>query len=174
MSRPLVVVEGSDAAVDHARAELRGRGLSLVDGWAPVHGRGVGIVRVGTVATAHDAEQAVLAALDGVGLLVVARAERRLVDQLVDDLRRLGPVDHRLGEPEPATKPPPEAGELLGLLAEGFSLGEAAEMLGLARRTADRRLAAARRLLGVERTTEAIAIARRRGWLRRAPGEPRP
>ena len=165
MSGPLVVVEGSEDAVEHARAELRLRGLALVDGWS-APGRGSQAVRVGTVATARDAELALLAALDGAGILVIARAERPLVDRLVDDLRRLGPVDHRVGEPERTATLPPESAELLGLLAEGFSLGEAAEMLGLARRTADRRLALARRQLGVERTTEAIAMARRHGWLR--------
>jgi hypothetical protein len=45
-------------------------------------------------------------------------------------------------------------------------------MLGLARRTADRRLAEARRTLGVSRTTEAIARARRLGWLDRSRDRP--
>jgi DNA-binding NarL/FixJ family response regulator len=65
----------------------------------------------------------------------------------------------------------PEARAILGLLAEGHSLGEAAHLLGLARRTADRRLLAARRALGVDRTTEAIARARRLGWFGRGGGQ---
>ena len=48
--------------------------------------------------------------------------------------------------------------------------GRDGAVLGLARRTADRRLAEARRGLGVTRTTEAIARARRLGWLDRTPG----
>ena len=63
----------------------------------------------------------------------------------------------------------PDARAILGLLAEGQSLGEAADILGLSRRTADRRLAEGRRALGVERTTEAIARAQRLGWLEGRP-----
>ena len=42
---------------------------------------------------------------------------------------------------------------------------EAAHALHLSRRTADRRLAQARRALGVDRTVVAIAWAHRFGWL---------
>jgi DNA-binding CsgD family transcriptional regulator len=48
---------------------------------------------------------------------------------------------------------------LLELLAEGRALGEAAEALHLSRRTADRRLAAARGKLDVRTTAEAVLIA---------------
>jgi DNA-binding NarL/FixJ family response regulator len=75
-------------------------------------------------------------------------------------------VDHRIGAPEPPPVISSEARAILGLLAEGHSLGEAAATLGMARRTADRRLAEGRRALGTDRTTEAIARARRLGWLR--------
>jgi len=54
---------------------------------------------------------------------------------------------------------------LLRLLADGWTLGEAASELGLSRRTADRRLDAARRELGTATTAEAVARARRLGWL---------
>lgn len=46
---------------------------------------------------------------------------------------------------------------ILGLLAEGSTLGAAAVTLGLSRRSADRRLAEARIALCVERTVEAVA-----------------
>ena len=46
---------------------------------------------------------------------------------------------------------------ILGLLAEGATLGAAAATLHLSRRTADRRLAEARAALRVERTVEAVA-----------------
>jgi DNA-binding NarL/FixJ family response regulator len=59
----------------------------------------------------------------------------------------------------------PQQRALLALLAEGLTLGEAAWQLGLPRRTADRRLADARRALGTDRTAEAIARAKRLGWL---------
>jgi len=58
----------------------------------------------------------------------------------------------------------PEGLRLLGLLVEGFSLGEAAGSLHLSRRTADRRLAAARRALGAATTAEALVTFQRR-WL---------
>jgi DNA-binding CsgD family transcriptional regulator len=173
MLEPLIVVEGSTAAMEHALGELRERGWAPVDGWQTPIARAGRAVRVGTVDGQADAEAALQAALGGTGILVLARADRTVIDRLVDDLRRLGPVDHRVGEPVVEATLPVEAREILGLLAEGYSLGEAAELLGLARRTADRRLAQARRILGVERTTEAIAKARRRGWLRASSGPDR-
>ena len=59
----------------------------------------------------------------------------------------------------------PDARALLALLSEGFTLGAASARLGISRRTADRRLAEARRALGAERTAEAVARARQAGWL---------
>jgi len=59
----------------------------------------------------------------------------------------------------------PEARALIGHIAAGATLGEAAHRLHLSRRTADRRLAQARRALGVDRTVVAIATAHRLGWL---------
>jgi DNA-binding NarL/FixJ family response regulator len=124
------------------------------------------------VADQADAEAALLAALRGEGLIVHATAPRDVVDRLVDDLRRLGGVDHRIGTPDEAPRVSNEARAILGLLAEGHSLGEAAAILGLSRRTADRRLAEGRRALGTDRTTEAIARARHQGWLGREPTDP--
>jgi DNA-binding CsgD family transcriptional regulator len=168
MTPPLVVVEGSQAVVELALGELRTAGWSIIEGWTAPLPRVGRFVRFGVVANQDDAEAAVLAVLSGVGIVAAARASRDLVDRLVDDLRHLGPIDHRLGEPPLAVGLPDESRAILGLLAEGYSLGEAAGVLGLSRRTADRRLADVRRLLGVERTTEAVALARRRGWLGRS------
>lgn len=120
---------------------------------------------MGTVGSATDAREALLAALAGEGIVAQASADRAVIDRLVDDLRRLGPVDHQFGRGPERPVVDREARQLLGLLAEGNSLGEAAAVLGLSRRTADRRLAAARRLLGTNRTTQAIARAARLGWL---------
>jgi DNA-binding CsgD family transcriptional regulator len=173
MTPPLVVVEGSQAAVDRALGELRGAGWSVIEGWTTPLPRVGRFVRFGVVADQDDAEAALLAVLSGTGIVAAVRAARDLVDRLVDDLRRLGPIDHRLGEPAADVAIPDESRAILGLLAEGYSLGEVADVLGLSRRTADRRLADVRRLLGVERTTEAVAMARRRGWLGRSewPGQ---
>ncbi len=158
-----IVIEGSDIALDVAIRESGAGRCS--EGFLPPFRPNE--IRTGTVESATDAEAALLAALDGAGLILRATGRRDVIDRLVDDLRRLGPVDHRVGEPDTAEALSPTARAILGLLAEGHSLGEAATILGLSRRTADRRLAEGRRVLGVERTTEAISRAGRLGWLAR-------
>ena len=59
----------------------------------------------------------------------------------------------------------PETRALIGRIAAGQTLGEAAHALHLSRRTAARRLARARHALGADRTVVAIVHARRLGWL---------
>lgn len=170
MTPPLVVVEAPDEVFAQVIAELTAAGWRVVEGFSATFVRPAakeGSIRAGVVDSADDAIGALLAALSGAGLVIKARAPREIVDRLIDDLRRLGPVDHRVGPAAPTVTLGVEAQSLLALLAEGHSLGEAAEMLGLARRTADRRIAEARHELGVERTTEAIARARRLGLLGR-------
>lgn len=166
---PLVIVEGPEAALEHAVRELLVGGWTVVAGFTPPARTGRS-VRTGQIATRTDAEAALLTALGGEGLAARATAPREIIDRLVDDLRRLGPVDHRIGLPDAGPEVRPEARGIIGLLAEGHSLGEAAAILGLSRRTADRRLAEGRRALGVQRTTEAIARAKRLGWLDQRPG----
>lgn len=161
--RLLVVVEGPAGSAAPLVERASASGARIVrELRAPVDRQPA--LCVGVVDGPETAASALLAALDGAGLIVEATADRTTVDRLVDDLRRLGPVDHRVGDvaTEPALDP--DARAILGLLAEGHSLGEAAFILGMARRTADRRLAAARMALGADRTTEAIARARRLGW----------
>lgn len=163
---PRIVVEGPEAAATFAVDEVTAGGWTVTAGFEGARRTGR-TVRSGVVADRPSAEAALFRALDGEGLVVHATAEREIIDQLVDDLRRLGSVDHRIGAPESPPVVSAEARAILGLLAEGHSLGEAASILGMARRTADRRLAEGRRALGTDRTTEAIARARRLGWLRR-------
>jgi DNA-binding CsgD family transcriptional regulator len=170
----LIVVEGPPGAADGTVTELRADGWHVAAGFSVDGGSGSRAVRHGRVETAADASAALLAALAGHGL-VVEGPPSTILDTLVDDLRRLGPVDHRVAAPAADPGPPgpaidPQALALLAALAGGLSLGEAAAALGVSRRTADRRLADARQALGAERTTEAIARARRAGWL----GAPRP
>jgi DNA-binding CsgD family transcriptional regulator len=166
---PLIVLEASPVAATREAERLRAAGWVVVNGIGGLTPRGRPIVRAVGVSSAAEAADALLAAIDGAGLIVVATADRATIDRLVDDLRRLGPVDHRIGEPDSAPLLDPDAKAILGLLAEGHSLGEAAALLGIARRTADRRLAAAREALGASRTTEAIARARRLGWFGGGP-----
>ncbi len=172
---PLLVIEGNSTRMWIEAGRLRAAGFDVVAGFRVRGASARPVVHTGMVADGDAAADALLAAMDGAGLLVDAAADRSTIDRLVDDLRRIGPVDHIVGEdggapggrdmpPEPEV--PPESRAILGLLAEGYSLGEAATILGLSRRTADRRLGDARRALGVTRTTEAIASAGRLGWLR--------
>jgi len=161
-AKPLVVVEQSERAFAHAVADLRTSGWKVVSGWAvPTVTRRV--VCSGVVASAEDAAAALLAALGGVGLVIDARADREVVDRLCDDLRRIGSLDHRVGETERRPALTREEQAIVDLLLEGLSLGEAAQRLHLARRTADRRLASVRHKLGVKTTAAALVEISRPG-----------
>lgn len=113
-----------------------------------------------------SASAALLLALDGGLLLVHAPQGSATVDVLCDDLRRLARVDVvRAGDEVPAPRTSAEGdlvdddgAAILRLLADGLTLGQAATRLGLSRRTADRRLAAAREALGARSTAEAVAV----------------
>lgn len=174
MSAPYIVIDdgaGCEAVIEMTAACLERDGWRVVDGLEtrPALAR---VVLRGTVASPRDATVALLSALDGFGILVRATADDEVVNRLVDDLRRLGPVRHEAASSvAPADSPVVTEGRaILAFLAEGHTLGEAASRLGLSRRTADRRLAEARAALGVTRTTEAIARAAREGWLRADTG----
>lgn len=156
---PLVVVESGPAALEDARGAL------LALGWSVSTEPGAAVREV-VVGDERSAADAVLAAVAGQGLLVDARAGRDVIDRLCDDLRRLGPLDHRV-HTEPGLTPDEHA--LLSLLAGGTPLGAAAARLHLSRRSADRRLAHARELLGAGTTSAAVAA-----WQRRLAGVPRP
>ncbi|HEY8301731.1 MAG TPA: hypothetical protein VIG48_07520 [Jatrophihabitans sp.] len=161
-----VVLENAEAGA--ARGIAAGFGAPLVDGWdgpAPP-----GAVRVGAVIDAADAARAVLAAVRGCDLVVLGAGERAVIDQLCDDLRRLGALDHVVGDGSEAPVLSTEERELLAHLVAGASLGGAARALHMSRRTADRRLAAARRALGARTTSEAVVLARRHGITDRGPG----
>lgn len=157
---PLVVIEGhAPATREQAVAAAVAEGWRVVEGWSEA---GPGIVCTGFVDDDDAAQRAVLAAVAGGGLIVEATAGRELRDRLCDDLRRLGTVDHRVSDAAaPALSD--EERTLLRLLLRGASLGEAAAALHLSRRTADRRLASARRALGCATTSEALVVARRMG-----------
>ncbi|HET7016699.1 MAG TPA: hypothetical protein VFI65_22445 [Streptosporangiaceae bacterium] len=157
-----VVIEGgAPDALERACADAAARGLRIV---RTVEAAGPGTAYAGQVADERAAQQAVLAALAGAHLVVAATAPREVIDMLCEDLRRLGTLDHRVGVPAtPAGGLGDTERALLERLLKGDSLGEAANALHLSRRTADRRLAAARRALGAATTAEALAIAVRIG-----------
>lgn len=105
-------------------------------------------------------------AADGAQVVAIVPSQGPLGDAALDGLRRLGGV--RIGPPASADtdEPLPEAAAaILGLLLAGSTLREAASQLGLSTRTADRRLAQAREVLGVATTAEAVMAyaARLRG-----------
>ena len=102
------------------------------------------------------AAEVVLEAVGGGDLVITTDAPRDVIDRLVDDLRRIGTVEHRL---RPAETLSPEQRQLLGRLLAGETLGDTARLLHLSRRTADRRLAAARLALGAATTAEALRRA---------------
>jgi DNA-binding CsgD family transcriptional regulator len=155
-----VVIEGTAAntAVERLCADLAARGLRISSDWRAA---APGLVCTGVVDDDRSAEQAVLAALAGAQLVVAATGSREVIDRLCDDLRRLGPLDHRINSSggEPALSAEERA--LLDRLLAGDSLGQAAAAVHMSRRTADRRLASARTALGVTTTAELLAAAAR-------------
>ena len=163
---PFVVVEGPqdavrgrvDAALDAARAA----GWRVVQGWAaPMTGELV--VCTGSIGSADEARRALLAAVSGASLVVGAATDVDTIARFVDDLRRLGSVDHVVIRSAAPGDLSALERALLALLGEGLTIREAAAELGVARRTADRRLAAARQALGVDSTAAAITAARSGG-----------
>ena len=155
--RVLLVAEGEGVFAD-ALAEVRDGGWRVVEGWRKR--AGTDAVCAGVVANEEDAAAALLAAVSGYGIVADARASRDVIDRLCSDLRTFGRLEHRL---ERRRRPALtiEQRDLLALLSDGLSLGDAAERLHLSRRTADRRLAAARAALGAATTAEALrAFAR--------------
>jgi DNA-binding NarL/FixJ family response regulator len=144
--RPEFLLVPDEAGLDRARARAARRGRSVLP------------LRVGDLDTAR---QAVLTALSGADLALYCSAPDDVVDQLLEDLARLGDVRWEEGGPRL------DADEvvLLELLRDGLSLGEAATRLHLSRRTADRRLARARAALEVKTTAEALVRATAAGLL---------
>lgn len=145
-----------------AVAEISPPGAVLVRDWAPRPHAGADVVRAARIATPDEAALAVLAAVNGERLVLIAAAEREVIDRLCDDLRRLGTLDHRVGTPAGPQLAPDERA-LLAHLVGGATLGAAAKALHISRRTADRRLAAARAALGARSTAEAVALAAQLG-----------
>lgn len=160
---PLIVVDAADR-LDATADRLRSDGWRIADDLrAPPLDLARTVVR-GVIDRPELVEAAVLVAAWGGGLLVaVDGLAEHARHRLLDDLGRIGPVDRSSAAVPLATDPAENDGlRLLELIAEGRSLGEAARELSLSRRTADRRLAAARGALGVESTTAAIAALSRR------------
>ena len=99
---------------------------------------------VAEVAGDDDVTAALMAALRGADLAIVVAAD-------------LGDVDRFDDESSTTVSPlSPDQQQILTLLAQGASLPAIAEQLFLSLRTTERRLSAARRLLGAQTTAEAV------------------
>lgn len=163
--RPLVIVEGVGPA--EVAEEFRGQGWRMVGGWDPGGSEwDVSSMRLlcwGVICQSEDAAAAIMAAVRGTGIVASLEVESSVCNRFLEDLHHLGPVDHRKGrEPQTLTLEVDQIG-LLNLLTDGLSLPDAARRLYLSPRTAERRLAAARRALGVSTTAEALVDYARRG-----------
>jgi len=157
--RPSVVLVDADALpAQLERARNRGRAQTNFDlPDDPWMLDDENIICLGT-ATEEATTRIVLAALRGVDL-VVALPDAAWTLPLVRDLDRIATVG--TGQPaadDPADLLNDDQRELLGLLASGMSIPEAAGELYLSIRTAERRLGAARRLLGTRTTAEAVLL----------------
>ncbi|WP_025274655.1 hypothetical protein [Haloglycomyces albus] len=111
------------------------------------------IVCHGPVADEHALGQALLAATRGCG--IIATAHTPLAEALADDLHRLE-APASAADVAPASILTVEEEALLRHLADGSTIAAAAKAEFVALRTANRRIAAARKKLGVTTTREAV------------------
>lgn len=167
MSAPLYVVGTAAEASGVLRRLARDgwntrQGFAVTDaGWDLTSGK---VVRYGRVGDAETAALAVLAAARGAGVVCVCDPDGPVGLSLRADLSRVGPVgvdpESRAEDPtDVATGSLPvnaEQAALLARLADGETIAAAAESEFLSLRTANRRIAAARKALGVDTTREAV------------------
>jgi DNA-binding NarL/FixJ family response regulator len=162
VERALTIADRPET-LDAVAAELTRAGWSVRSGfrlddlgWELSSAR---IACVGRIESDADAEAALLAAVRGAGVALLDDREDGKAERLIEDLGKLGPLRWRSSQPDRLQTLDDQERRLLELLAEGRSLGQAARALYVSRRTADRRLAAARAKLGVRTTAEAVLLA---------------
>jgi DNA-binding NarL/FixJ family response regulator len=138
-------------------------GFALTDsGWDV---RAARLVLFGRITDVDTAELALLAAARGAGVVAITDTGTDTGRALLADLARIGPVvtdsdadpaatggPHAGGGPQLA----PEQRALLERLANGETIAAAAQAEFLSLRTANRRIAEAREVLGVRTTREAV------------------
>jgi hypothetical protein len=139
---PALVVVEDGSAQGALEAELIGAGWTIGSrGSAITSGTVVSMV----VAEPSDAQAAVLLAVGGAGLLVHAVADRSVVDDLVEDLGRIGSV--LLIDAGATVRLDADTWRLLHAVADGATVGAAARTMHMSIRTANRRLTDAREAL---------------------------
>ncbi|MDP9794522.1 DNA-binding CsgD family transcriptional regulator [Catenuloplanes nepalensis] len=141
------------------------------DGWTTREGfalpeagwdvTGNNLVLFGRVPDLDTVQLVVLAAARGAGVIAIADATGDIGRALIGDLSRLGPVRRDTDTPvvpETGTveQLAPEQRALLDRLADGETIAAAAAAEFMSLRTANRRIAEARKLLGVRSTREAV------------------
>jgi hypothetical protein len=165
---PRYIVDGGTEATSVLRRLARA-GWTTREGFALPENTwdvsGTRLVLFGRVVDADTAELAVLAAARGAGVVAIADAGSDVGRALYADLARVGPVSVDPDAPvagesdEPAASGPqlaPEQRALLERLAGGETIAAAAAAEFLSLRTANRRIAEAREVLGVRTTREAV------------------
>ena len=140
------------------------------DGWHTREGFTVGhpdrdlaaarLVLYGRVPDPDTAQACIDAAARGAGIVAVTDPASDTGRALLDHLRRLGPVATGGAEPspDPMAALAPEQRALLDRLAAGDTIAAAAAADVLSLRTANRRIAEARTVLGVQTTREAVLL----------------
>lgn len=117
------------------------------------------VVLFGRVPDMDTVRLVVLAAARGAGVVAIADATDPVGRALIADLSRLGPVHRDADTQEPngaVGHLVPEQQALLERLANGETIAAAAAAEFLSLRTANRRIAQARQVLGVRTTREAV------------------
>jgi DNA-binding NarL/FixJ family response regulator len=156
VTEPRLIVAPSAAALEACVSQLEQAAVAVHRGWEPGD-----VVCAGSVQTREEAEAALLAALGGAGIVAALPEDPELAAAFFDDLRRVGPVEV-VDEPKegPLERLDEEQRRLLDLLAQGYSVAAASRRVHVSRRTADRRLAAARAVLRVRSNAEAVVLLR--------------
>jgi DNA-binding NarL/FixJ family response regulator len=164
---PRYIVDGGTEATAVLRRLARA-GWTTREGFALPENNwdvtGTRLVLFGRVADPDTAELAVLAAARGAGVVAITDAGSDVGRALYADLARVGPVSLDpdapvAGESDESSSGPqlaPEQRALLERLAGGETIAAAAAAEFLSLRTANRRIAEARDVLGVRTTREAV------------------
>jgi DNA-binding NarL/FixJ family response regulator len=159
-ARPPLILAADSTLGDEIARELVASGLRVVHDTAGATAERVAVLVDAT--TLAGARAAVLAAANGAAVIAIVDPNAPAAARLHEDLRRIGPVEVRR-RPAPGPVLTDQQRRLLELLAGGSTLDEAALSVHVSRRTAVRRLAEARRALGVLTTAEAAALMLGRG-----------
>jgi DNA-binding CsgD family transcriptional regulator len=160
---PLIIIENAAELRPWMERALATTGWTIQRGWEPRRASTDGrVIHVGRIAAADDAASALLAAGRGAGILALADRDSPRLDRFAEDLGRFGNVRvvNAEREEDRGSALGDEHWRLLALLGTGSSVTHAARELHISRRTAERRLAAARLALQVRTTAAAVGVLR--------------